>query len=223
MSRLPSTPPAISARDGRAIPLIPSRIARDRKLWANSYFWLGKSGKAHHFQWARFKGEVRLCTTKDIETYLEEKKKPLYRELSPPFPDEVDDLTVIVKVSMEDFNFQSCGRWNGARQGALTFADVRLSFIGVAPAHPKLAADFKHAIRNLKEIIFCAQASTTDARLSGPRDQQEGQMKFEHTLFEKLAHKSFEPGRFTLEIGNRQLKNCREAEGVHHRSLACRM
>jgi hypothetical protein len=167
---------------------LPILYAKQRTMWGNSYFWLGKGSKAGGFQWAQFGSRARLCTAADIEAYLDVKRNPLNRGMTLLIPNEVDDLTMVLEVSSKSLNYASCGLWNGPRPGAKSFTDVQLSFVGVAPSHPILAADFRKSTRNLQEITFRARAEETDA-LSLVSKSEDGaeHLKFEHKLFKKLT------------------------------------
>jgi hypothetical protein len=175
------------------------KVVVERRTWGKSYFWIGGGGRAAYFQWAQFGGEIRLCTAADIDTYLEAKNNPLYRGICLPVPDEVDNLTMIVKVSSESFNFQSCGLWKGPRPGAKTIADVRLNFLGVEPSHPILAADFQRALQTIDNITFRARGTAVDVSPAIRKlgDAGGGHIKFEHQLFERLevGGRNRRPGR----------------------------
>ena len=125
-------------------------------------FLVGKGSKAGGFQWAQFGGHARMCTVADLESYLEAICNPIYRGVTLPIPDEVDDPTMILQALSNSLNYTSCGLWNGTRPGTKSFADVHLRFLGVAPSHPILAADFRRSMRNLQEIAFGARAKETD-------------------------------------------------------------
>lgn len=136
--------------------------------------------------------EIRLCTLEDIGAYNEAKKDPIYRTVSLPLPDEVDNLTMIVKVARDQFNFASCGSWDGPTEEATTFADVQLSFIGVSPSHPTLAADFTNAVRNLEEIMYRAREATRNTWPSAfkAKSAPDWAMRFDHQLFERQPEES---------------------------------
>ena len=171
---------------------LPSRLAEQRETVVNSYFWLGKEKKSCRFRWERINGEIRLYTLESVKAYEEAREDPIYRAVSPPLPDEVDNLSMIVKVSTDNFNFASCGSWDGPTEEAMTFADIHLSFVGVSPSHPILAADFRNAVRNIKEIMYRAREATGDTWPSSFQTRCTSNLviKFEHRLFERLSEGS---------------------------------
>ena len=170
---------------------LPSRIAEQRETFVNSYFWLGKEKKSCLFRWEGTNGKIRLYTLESIKAYEEAREDPIYRTIS-PLPDEVDNLSMIVKVLKNDFNFASCGSWDGPTEEAITFADIHLSFAGVSPSHPILAADFRNMVRNIKEIMYRAREATGDTWPSSfkTRCTANSVIKFKHRLFERLSEGS---------------------------------
>jgi len=96
-------------------------------------------------------------------------------------------FSIIVSITSEDFFASSCGKWKGPTIAAQTFANVKLTFTGEAPADPLLAEEFHHSCAKISQMFALAKTSEAHERRgvfveSGDKIK----LRFTHRLFEEL-------------------------------------
>ncbi|KAJ7675700.1 hypothetical protein DFH06DRAFT_1170236 [Mycena polygramma] len=98
-------------------------------------------------------------------------------------------FSMIVFITQDDFFASSCGRWRGPTLGAPTFADVKLTFTGAAPADPLLAKEFYRSCAKIAQLFESAKSSELHQRQGvfvKSDDPTKRKLRFTHRLFEKM-------------------------------------
>ncbi|KAJ6477314.1 hypothetical protein C8R47DRAFT_1139938 [Mycena vitilis] len=127
-----------------------------------------------------FEAAAKAARTKAEQ--LQDPTKPATGPLEPFI------FSTIVFITLDDFFATSCGRWRGPTLGAPTFADVKLTFTGAAPADPLLAKEFYRSSAKISQLFESARSS----ELHQPQgvfvksdDPTKRKLRFTHRLFEK--------------------------------------
>jgi hypothetical protein len=102
-----------------------------------------------------------------------------------PSPPELATLSAIVYISDENFWFTSCAKWRGPTTVSPSFANIKPSFTGQAPADDPVRADFPEVISNIKGLMAMASTpgfTTKRGVLVGAANDP--MLKIRHQVFE---------------------------------------
>ncbi|KAJ3511696.1 hypothetical protein NLJ89_g3949 [Agrocybe chaxingu] len=106
----------------------------------------------------------------------------------PNLEHDMVELSIVVKITPEDFWMVSCGMWKGPTSMCQSFADMKLTCTGIAPDDGIFRDDFKTVLDNLGWVM--KQKETPDhpekRGLLIPRGTS-SKIKFRHVLFEATA------------------------------------
>jgi hypothetical protein len=165
------------------VPPVTNRVARSRDTLLETPGYLGLPGVEGEYIWLPNGDIFHLFRKTELAEYDEEKGE-LVEAHTVSFPEKAI-LCGIFNISEVDFNLTACGGWSGPRADAKTFAEVKLSCRGEAPAHQILEDDFDNVVANLQKLI---QKGRTVQGSNGNAVWKRNEVtspliKFHHTLF----------------------------------------
>jgi hypothetical protein len=165
---------------------ISAKLRDARNLLMEDGFYLGNSSVRDSVTWHR-EGRAHYLVTKSSAVAFEDAVKASAADPSAPAPSppELATLSAIVYIADENFWFTSCARWRGPTPVSPSFADIKPSFLGQAPADDPVRADFAEVISNIKGLMAMASTpgfTTKRGVLVGAANDT--MLKIKHQVFE---------------------------------------
>ncbi|KAJ7470988.1 hypothetical protein FB451DRAFT_1252655 [Mycena latifolia] len=170
-----------------------SDMAEFRKELLQTTNYIGVTETLDDLVWKRI-GREDMLLTKEVASAYDAVLEPTASTDTAVIPSssssetpefKLAELTLIAKISPNNFWLIPCGYWKEPTKYAPTFADLKLNCQLVAPNDPLFSDDFNTALKNIESLMALVETKGNTKRgILDTEDNARNSIKVRHIVFE---------------------------------------